>query len=236
MTDAGVLEVTVHHVRDVAGAEEGGADRLCYLVGDDPVGMSPSPSDVAALVRETELPVRVMLRLNDSWTTTGAEFARLVTLAEQYVGIGAEGVVFGFLDRDLEVDTETCTMLSKALPHVPWTFHAAFDAALEPARAWRAAVGLPGLTAVRSAGSPRGLDSGYDDLLALAQSGPEIARLLMPGGGLRAEQVPWFARAGVRQFQVDVQTRPSGSLKAYVDAGHVRSWRLLVDDAVGRVI
>lgn len=233
MSDAGILEVTVHHVRDVPGAQEGGADRLHYVVGDDPVGLSPAPSDVAALVRDTDLPVRVMVRLNDSWTTTGAEFARLVTLAEQYVGIGAEGVVFGFLDRDLEIDTETCTFLATALPHVPWTFHAAFDAALEPARAWRAVRDLPGLTTVRSAGSPRGLDSGYDDLLALAQD-PEVARLLMPGGGLRAEQVPWFARAGVRQFQVDLQTRPSGSLKAYVDAGHVRSWRLLVDDAVGR--
>lgn len=234
MSDAGILEVTVHHVRDVPGAQEGGADRLFYVVGDDPVGLSPSPSDVAALVRDTDLPVRVMLRLNDSWTTTGAEFARLVTLAEQYVGIGAEGVVFGFLDRDLEVDTETCTFLASALPRVPWTFHAAFDAALEPARAWRAVRDLPGLTTVRSAGSPRGLDAGYDDLLTLAQSDPAIARLLMPGGGLRAEQVPWFARAGVRQFQVDLQTRPSGSLKAYVDSGHVRSWRLLVDDAVAR--
>lgn len=234
MTDTGILEVTVHHVRDVPGAQEGGADRLFYVVGEGPVGLSPSPSDVAALVRDTDLPVRVMLRLNDSWTTTGAEFARLVTLAEQYVGIGAEGVVFGFLDRDLEVDTETCTFLATALPHVPWTFHAAFDAALEPARAWRAVRDLPGLSTVRSAGSPRGLDAGYDDLLALAQSDPAIARLLMPGGGLRAEQVPWFARAGVRQFQVDLQTRPSGSLKAYVDAGHVRSWRLLVDDAVIR--
>lgn len=233
MTDAAILEVTVHHVRDVPGAQEGGADRLFYAVGDDPVGRSPSPSDVAPVVRETDLPVRVMLRLSDSWTTTGAEIARLVTLAEQYVGIGAEGVVFGFLDRDLEVDTETCTFLASALPHVPWTFHAAFDAALEPARAWRAAAGLPRLTAVRSAGSPRGLDAGYDDLLALAQD-PAVARLLMPGGGLRAEQVPWFARAGVRQFQIDLQSRPSGSLKAYVEAGHVRSWRLLVDDAVAR--
>lgn len=234
MTDTGILEVTVHHVRDVPGAQEGGADRLFYVVGEGPVGMSPAPSDVAAVVRDTDLPVRVMLRLNDSWTTTGAEFARLVTLAEQYVGIGAEGIVFGFLDRDLEVDAETCTFLATALPHVPWTFHAAFDAALEPARAWRAVRDLPGITTVRSAGSPRGLDAGYDDLLALAQSDPVIARLLMPGGGLRAEQVPWFARAGVRQFQVDLQTRPSGSLKAYVDSGHVRSWRLLVDDAVIR--
>jgi len=59
--------------------------------------------------------------------------------------------------------------------------------------------------------------------------------LLMAGGGLRGEHVPWLVRAGVRQFQVDSEAvRPGGSAKAYVDAGHVRSWRLLLDDAVDR--
>jgi copper homeostasis protein len=45
-----------------------------------------------------------------------------------------------------------------------------------------------------------------------------------------AEHVPWFVRAGVRQFHVGPQVRPGASYKAFVDAGHVRSWRLLLDD------
>ena len=54
----------------------------------------------------------------------------------------------------------------------------------------------------------------------------------MAGGGLRAEHVPWFVRAGVRQFHVATTARPGGSWdKAYVDAGHVRAWRMLLDDA-----
>ena len=56
----------------------------------------------------------------------------------------------------------------------------------------------------------------------------------MPAGGLLAEQVPWFVRAGVRQFQLGTQARPGATYKSYVDAGHVRSWRLLLDSAVGR--
>jgi copper homeostasis protein len=57
----------------------------------------------------------------------------------------------------------------------------------------------------------------------------------MPGAGLVAEQVPWFVRAGVRMFHLGPQARPGGSWRAYVDAAHVRSWRLLLDDAVSRV-
>ena len=57
---------------------------------------------------------------------------------------------------------------------------------------------------------------------------PEVADRLMPGNGLVAEQVPWLVRAGVHQFHVDDQVRPGGSVKAYVDAALVRSWRLLL--------
>ena len=71
--------------------------------------------------------------------------------------------------------------------------------------------------AVRSAGSPQGMSVGYDDLLASIT--PEIAPLLMPGGGLAAEHVPWLLKAGVRQLHLGDQVRPGGSAKAYVDAG-----------------
>jgi copper homeostasis protein len=227
-----LLEVAVAHERDVAGAVEGGADRL-HVVGLD--GLSPEITTVSAVYRETELPVFVLLRLNDSWTTTGGELTRLVGLAEDYLSIGAAGVSFGFLDADLEIDTEVCTHLATSLAMVPWTFHGAVDDTLDPRRSWQRLLGLPGLVNVRSAGSPRGMGEGYDDLIATAEADPAIAALLMPGGGLLAEQVPWLVRAGVRAFHLDEQTRPGGSRKAYVDAALTRSWRLLLDDAMDRI-
>ncbi len=235
-----LLEVSVLHVRDVPGAVEGGADRL-HLAGEggpdvgsaDP-GHSPEPALVSQVCRESDVPVFVLLRLNDSWTTTGGEMTRLVGLAEDYLACGAAGVSFGFLDVDLEIDTVVCAHLAERLPNVPWTFHRAIDDTLDPRRSWRRVRELPGLVAVHSAGSPQGLGHGYDDLLATAESDPAIAALLMPGGGLLAEHVPWLARAGVTQFHLGTQVRPGGSPKSDVDAGHVRSWRLLVDSHVGR--
>lgn len=228
-----LLEVTVLGPRDVAGADEGGADRL-HLVTDS--GGSPEPTVVSSVCRETDLPVFVTLRLNDSWTTTGGEMTRLVGLGEDYLGCGAAGVSFGFLDADLEIDTEVCGHLASSLPGVPWTFHRAVDSSLDPRRSWRRLLGLPGLVAVRSAGSPQGMATGYDDLLATAESDPRIASLLMPGGGLLGEHVPWLVRAGVRQFHLGRQVRPGASYKSYVDAGHVRSWRLLLDSTLERAL
>ncbi len=234
---AALLEVVVLQPRDVPGADEGGADRLFVVDSVETGGLSPEPGLVSSICKESELPVRVMLRLNDSHTTTGGELARLVGLAESYLSVGAAGVAFGFLDSDLGVDTEVCHYLVDRLPQVPWTFHRAVDAALELDRAWRQLLTLPGLDAVLSAGSPRGLDVGHDELTDRAAATPAVADLLMAGGGLQGEHVPWLVRAGVRQFQVGSSVRPGGSwAKSDVDPGHVRAWRLLLDDAVDRAV
>jgi copper homeostasis protein len=226
---AGVaVEVSVSDPRDVAGAAEGGADRLHVEVPGAACAMSPEPALVSAICRESDLPAFVLLRLNDSWSTTGGEFARLVGLGEDYLACGATGVAFGFLDADLEIDTETCQLLLDRLPRVPWTFHDAIDSSLDPRRSWRRLLPLPDLVAVRSAGSPRGVEAGFDDLLATIT--PATAALVMPGGGLAPEHVPWLLQAGVRQLHLASQVRPGGSAKAYVDAGYVRSWRSMVDD------
>ena len=167
-----LLEVVVLHPRDVPGADEGGADRI-FLVNDiESGGLSPEPGTVSTLCRETEVPVRVMLRLNDGLTTTGGELSRLVGLAEDYLSVGAEGLAFGFLDSDLEIDVEVCGYLADRLPGVPWTFHRAIDSALETDRAWRQVRHLPGVDAVLSAGSVRGLDAGCAELVERAAADP----------------------------------------------------------------
>jgi copper homeostasis protein len=230
-----LLEVVVLHPRDVLGADEGGADRLFVVADVERGGLSPEPGTLSSICRETDVPVRAMLRLNDGLTTTGGELTRLVGLGEDYLSMGAEGLCFGFLDSDLEVDVEVCGYLADRLPEVPWTFHRAVDSALSTDRAWRRLLGLPGLDAVLSAGSARGLEAGCDELTDRAAADPRVAGLLMAGGGLRGEHVPWLTRAGVRQFHVGSTVRPGGSwTKSYVDAAHVRSWRMLLDDAVDR--
>lgn len=235
-TDASapLLEVVVLHPSDAGTAQEGGADRLYVTDSIEAGGLSPEVGVVSTICREADIAVRVMLRLTDSWSTTGGELTRLIGLAEDYLAVGAEGVVFGFLDADLLVDVEVCSALTDALPGVPWTFHRAIDATLETDKAWRQLAGLPGLDAVLSAGSTRGMAVGHEELTERAAASPQVARLLMAGGNLAGEHVPWLLQAGVRQFHVGRSVRPGSSWKSYVDARHVRSWRLLLDDAVSR--
>ncbi|MCW2787395.1 MAG: copper homeostasis protein CutC [Marmoricola sp.] len=220
------------HARDAAAATAGEADRLLFLTQPDRGGRSPEPGLVSAVLRETDLPVRVVLRTEDSLEADAPGFARLLELAGAYVELGASGLSFGFLDRDLEIDRGTCSALAAELTGVPWTFHRGFDAALDARRAWRDVLALPGLDAVASAGSTRGLTAGGDELLERARRDPRVADLLLASGGLTAERIPWLIRAGVHQFGLADEVRQDGSwTKASVDTAVVRAWRLLLDDA-----
>jgi copper homeostasis protein len=226
-----LLEVAVLHPRDAEAATAGEADRLLVLSSPELGGRAPDAATVSAVVRATDLPVRALLRLDDGLGTTAAGFDRMLALAGDYLTLGVEGVSFGFLDRDLEVDRATCALLAHGLAGTPWTFHRGFDAALDPGRAWRDVRHLPGLDGVATAGSTRGLAAGGDDLVRHA-SDPSVAELVLAAGGLTPDHVPWLVRAGVRQFSLGEEARPDASWgKAYVAADYVRAWRMLLDDA-----
>ncbi|HEY8457756.1 MAG TPA: copper homeostasis protein CutC [Actinopolymorphaceae bacterium] len=232
--DRPLLEVIALGPADAVAAEDGGADRIELVASIDADGLSPEPSLVESIRRRTSIPMRVMLRLNDSFVTTPAELARLRGLAIDYSRAGADGFVLGFLTPTLEVDVAATMALVEGLHGMPWTFHRAIDHALDVEQAWRSLRNLPGLTEVLTAGSARGMDHGVDEVIRLAQADAEVASRTMAGGGLRAEHVPWLAQAGVRAFHVGRSARHDQSWKAYVDPAYVRAWRTLIDHEVER--
>jgi copper homeostasis protein len=228
-----MVEVVALHPIDAENAQAGGADRLHVFrwVGDDMRALEPA--EVSAIVRATDLPVRVTLRLSEGFSTQGGELTRLAGLASDYLSVGVEGFAFGFLTPDLDVDVDVCLALVDELAGAPWTFDRAFDAALDARVAWRKARQLPGLDAVHTAGSLLGLPSGLDDVLALANADPEFAATAVAAGGVSAEAVPWLVRSGISRLHLGASVRPGGSWhKAHVDQGFVRAWRLLLDSAV----
>jgi copper homeostasis protein len=227
----GLLEVVVRHAADAERADAGGADRLTLLAGTEEDPRSPEPALVGQVRRVTSRPLRVMLRLREGFGTDGGELVRLQGLIGSYRQVGADGLVLGFLNAHTEVDVGVVTALV-GTGDIGWTFSRAVDSCISVDRAWRELRRLPGLDAVLTAGSPRGVTEGLDDLVARAEQDPFARSVIMAGGGLLPEHVPWLARAGVRAFQVGAAVRPLGSTKAYVDPDLVRTWRRLVDQAM----
>ncbi len=226
-----MLEVIALHAADAERAEEGGADRVELVGSMDEGGLSPEPALVDKVRRATSIQVRPMVRLRAGFGTDGGEVVRLKGLIGSYLDAGADGVVLGFLNGHAGVDIEVMTELVGA-GQWPWTFHRAIDNCLDLDNAWETLMTLPRLDQVLTAGSVRGVEHGLDDLIMRARSDARNARLIMAGGGLQAEHVPWLVGAGVRAFHIGSPARPGGSWKAYVDAGLVRTWRALVDDTI----
>ncbi|RMB62078.1 copper homeostasis protein CutC [Tessaracoccus antarcticus] len=226
-----MLEVIALHAADAERAEAGGADRVELVGSMDEGGLSPEPAMVDKVRRATSIQVRPMVRLREGFGTDGGEATRLRGLISSYFDAGADGVVLGFLNGHAGVDVEVVSELVGA-GDWPWTFHRAIDHCLDQDRAWACLLELPRLDQVLTAGSARGVEQGLDDLLIRAKSDARIAQLMMVGGGLKAEHVPWLVRSGVRAFHIGSPARPGGSWKAYVDPDLVRTWRALVDDTI----
>lgn len=234
----GLLEVVALHAADAERAEAGGADRIQLVgtmggtgIGD---GLAPEPGLVGQVRRATSLPIRVMLRLREDFGTDGGEVTRLQGLLSSYRSVGADGVVLGFLNAHTEIDAAVIIEIVGETPDFGWTFSRAVDSCLAPDKAWRILRQLPGLDQVLTAGSARGVTEGLDDLVERARSDEFARNVIMAGGGLLPEHVPWLARAGVRSFHIGSSARPLGSWKAYLDSALVGTWRRLVDDASRR--
>ncbi|MDN5726225.1 MAG: copper homeostasis protein CutC [Propionibacteriales bacterium] len=228
-----LLEVIALHAADAERAEAGGADRLELVGTMDSGGLAPEPETVERTCAATSLPVRAMLRLREGFGTDGGEVVRLRGLASAYARAGAAGLVLGFLNAHTEIDRGVISEITNDAG-LPWTLHRAVDSCIQPDRAWQVIPHL-GCDQVLTAGSARGVEEGLDDLIARATSDPVAAQLIMAGGGLHADHVPWLLRAGVRAFHVGSSVRPTGSFKAYVDSDLVAMWRKLIDATLRRV-
>jgi copper homeostasis protein len=231
-----LLEVIVLGAGDVAGARDGGADRLAVVSDVESDGLTPAVSTVGEIRSASDLPLRIMLRGNDGYSTSGSELTRLQGAAHQFAEAAVEGFVLGFLGPTVEIDVDATLALADEFGSMPWTFHRAVDHALDYDRAWQRLRMMPRLDTVLTAGSARGVAAGLDELCRRAADDSYVAELMMVGGGLEPEHVPWLVRAGVRKYHLGPQVRPGGSWKAYVDGSMVRSWRSLLDDAVAAVL
>ena len=169
---------------------------------------------------------------NDTSLTTGGGLPRLVGLTE-LPRLGRRGGRRSASSTPTSPSTSTPALLCGRLPACrgpPPRGRRHLDCA-GPRRRLEALVDL---VAVRSAGSrpawarPRVRRTARPRLRRARRRAPPDA-----GGGLLADQVPWFrSRAGVPQFHLGRQGSTRRRYQAYVDAGHVRSWPLLLDAAI----
>lgn len=232
-----MLEVIALDADDARAAQAGGADRLELVTDMAADGLTPSCATFAAVRAAVRLPVRVMLRAADGFSAGGPGcLDALCARAAELRAEGADEFVLGFLDDSGQPDLEAVRALADAVGGGSWTFHRAIDRAADRDGLRKRLAGLAGPAgppdAYLTAGSPAGVDDGWDVLVAeaarTAAEEPGYGPRLMVGGGLRLEHVRGLRGAGVDAFHIGGAARPAG-WAGPVDAEAVSRWRALLD-------
>jgi copper homeostasis protein len=200
-----LLESIVASLDDARAAAAGGADRfeLCSALALG--GLTPSLGLLAAIKAELPAPVMCMIRPREGGMAyTEGEFAVMQRDAALALEAGADGLVFGFLTPEGEVDVPRCRRFLGSLSRRPQlTFHRAFDVVVDSVRALEQLIDL-GIDRVLTSGrAPTALE-GVEEIRRTVDRAAGRIRVL-PGGEIRAGNVAEIvARTGVEEVHLYV--------------------------------
>jgi copper homeostasis protein len=179
-----LLEICCGSIDDAVEAERGGADRVELCSALFLGGLTPSIGTIQEAKRRLKIPVMVMVRpRGGGFGYTEAEMATMERDAEAAVAAGADGVVFGVLLADGNIDMARCTRLRKRMGERQAVFHRAFDVTPDAFAALEQLVDL-GITRVLTSGQKDSVPEGVELIRRLHERAAGRIEVL-PGGGIR---------------------------------------------------
>lgn len=195
-----ILEIACFNLESAIIAQKAGADRieLCedYLSG----GITPSPEIITQARIKVSVPIFTMVRpRKGDFVYTDSEFKKMKEEILQCKKLGADGIVFGILDKKNCIDKNKCSELVDLVYPLKTTFHRAFDEVKNP---------LDELENIISCGFNRILTSGQKPT---AMEGAEVISslikkagdriVILPGGGIRSGNISALAKkTGAKEF------------------------------------
>jgi len=175
-------EACVETLDQALAAEAKGADRLelcAYLAFD---GLTPAPDLIKKVIEQVKIPVRVMIRpRNGDFKYNEDELKHMKNGIAFCKKQGAEGVVFGALTQDNELNLEAIKELTKAAKPLKVVIHKAIDATSQPLEALEQLLEINGIDTVLTSGGRSNAFDGTETLKAmLKRAGDKLE--IMPAG------------------------------------------------------
>ncbi len=122
------LEVIVLNKEDSIAAQVAGADRLELVSNMAVGGLSPEVDVVKSVVESVTIPVNVMVRFKaEDFVYNDREMKQLVDYIEVIKQLGINGVVFGSLDAEGNVNREQLQTIINHCDGLDITYHRAID-------------------------------------------------------------------------------------------------------------
>jgi len=200
------VEIAVTDPESAFAAQIGGADRVELFCNWLEGGTTPSTGMIAVVRENLAIDLHVMIRpRGGDFCYSRREFdvmKRDIALAKD---LGANGVVFGLINLDGEVDMEQTRELVESAQPLSITFHRAFDMCRDLPRALESLISCGVDRVLTSGGEAKALDGKgmLADLVSVARGRISV----MVGGGVRKENVAEILRAtGAREVHAGLRS------------------------------
>lgn len=199
------LEICADSVESAVAAERGGAHRieLCSSLLEG--GVSPSAGLISTVRSRLSIGVFVMIRpRGGDFCYSAEEFETMeqdVLTAKQ---LGADGIVFGILQEDGDVDIARTRRLIQIARPLKATFHRAFDMSSNLSKSLRDVIDA-GADRVLTSGGEQNVEDGLPVIAGLVRAaGGGIA--IMAGGGISESNVHRIIeQTGVTEIHASVR-------------------------------
>lgn len=185
-----LLEIIAADLKDVRDLNQTVADRIELCGEMDKDGLTPEYELIREAVRESEIPVNVMIRPHDdTFSYTDEEVVQMVEDINFVKELGANGIVTGIITGNHVIDTASMMRLADAAGEMEITFHKAFDEIGDQMTALEVLSEFPQVRTVLTSGGPGSSADNIAQLKQLVIRGKELGITVMPGGGINMENV-----------------------------------------------
>ena len=208
------FEVCANSVESCVEAQRGGADRVELCAGIPEGGTTPSYGDIVMarkLLITTKLHVIIRPRGGDFLYS---DLEREIMLEDVRMArrLGVDGVVFGVLTSDGDIDMDFMRQLMAESEGMSVTFHRAFDVCRNPFVALGQIIEL-GCDRILTSGQMPKAEDGVDLLKQLVEkAGDRI--IIMPGCGVNAGNIAKIAQiTGAKEFHFSARSKHESGMQ-----------------------
>ncbi|MEI6086033.1 MAG: copper homeostasis protein CutC [Bacteroidota bacterium] len=183
-----ILEIAVFNIESALLAKASGADRLELCENPYDGGTTPSYGFLKNVAEHISIPVFPIIRpRGGDFLYSNAEYKQICYDIELCKDLGFKGVVSGILLTDGKIDHKKTAQLVALSGTMQFTFHRAFDRAINPLQALETIIDTGAKRILTSGQVPHAFDGKELIQQLVQQSGSRI--IIMPGSGVRSNNI-----------------------------------------------
>lgn len=194
------FEICTNSVASCIAAQEGGANRVELCAGIPEGGTTPSYGEIAVAREMLNIKLHVIIRpRGGDFLYSPIELKAMIKDIEMAKSLGVDGVVFGCLTPEGDIDMPVMKELMKASEGLSVTFHRAFDVCRNPEEALEQIISL-GCQRILTSGQAATAEAGAL-LLQKLNKQADGRIILMAGCGVNEKNIASIGTVtGINEF------------------------------------